>query len=76
MGTDSHLPSLAPLDAPNSSQIHTTFSFDGSPGVNNMKNLNPPFEPLACVLAFPIQAVGWIHGTGKYALFHSNYLIL
>jgi hypothetical protein len=42
MGTDSRLPSLAPLDAPSSSQIHTTFSFDGSPGVNNMKNLNPP----------------------------------
>jgi hypothetical protein len=42
MGTDSRLPSLAPLHAPSSSQIHTTFSFDGSPGVNNMKNLNPP----------------------------------
>jgi hypothetical protein len=42
MGTDSSLPSLAPLGAPSSSQIHTTSSIDGFPDVNNMKILNPP----------------------------------
>ena len=40
MGTDSSLPSLAPLGAPSSSQIHTTSSIDGFPDVNNMKILN------------------------------------
>ena len=39
MGTDSRLPSLAPLVAPSSSEIHT---IDGSADVNNMKILNPP----------------------------------
>ena len=42
MGTDSRLPSLAPLGAPTSSQIHTTLSVDGSGDVNNMKIANPP----------------------------------
>jgi hypothetical protein len=42
MGTNSRLPSLAPLGAPSSSQIHTTLSIDGSADVNNMKILNPP----------------------------------
>ena len=41
MGTDSSLPSLAPLGAPSSSQIHTTLSFAGFADVNNMKILNP-----------------------------------
>jgi len=42
MGTDSRLPSLAPLGAPSSSQIYTTLSINGSADVNNMKILNPP----------------------------------
>ena len=42
MGTDSSLPSLAPLGAPSSSQIHTTLSIDGFADVNNMKIVNPP----------------------------------
>ena len=42
MGIDSRLPSLAPLGAPSSSQIHTTLSIDGSADVNNMKIANPP----------------------------------
>ena len=41
MGSDSILPILAPLGAPNSSQIHTTFSIDGCADVNNMKIPNP-----------------------------------
>ena len=41
MGIDSRLPSLAPLGAPSSSQIHTTLSIDGSAYVNNMKIANP-----------------------------------
>ena len=41
MGSDSSLPILAPLGAPNSSQIHTTLSIDGSADVNNMKIPNP-----------------------------------
>jgi hypothetical protein len=41
MGTDG-LPSLAPLGAPSSSQIHTTLSIDASAVVNNMKIANPP----------------------------------
>ena len=41
MGTDSSLPSLAPLGAPSSSQIHTTLSIDGFADVNNMKIANP-----------------------------------
>ena len=42
MGTDSRLPSLAPLGAPSSSQIHTTLCIDGQANVNNMKIANPP----------------------------------
>ena len=42
MGTDSRLPSLAPLGAPSSFEIHTTLSIDGSADVNNMKIANPP----------------------------------
>jgi hypothetical protein len=42
MGTDTSLPSLAPLRAPSSSQIHTTSSIEGFADVNNMKILNPP----------------------------------
>jgi hypothetical protein len=42
MGTDSRLPSLAPLGAPSSSQIHTTSSFPGFADGNNMKILNHP----------------------------------
>jgi hypothetical protein len=42
MDTDSRLPSLAPLGAPSSSQIHTTLSIDGSADVINMKIINPP----------------------------------
>jgi hypothetical protein len=42
MGTDSRLPSLAPLGAPSSSQIHTTSSFPGFADSNNMKILNHP----------------------------------
>ena len=41
MGTEG-LPSLAPLGAPISSQIHTTLSIDGSAVDNNMKIANPP----------------------------------
>ena len=41
MGTDG-LPTLAPLDAPSSSQIHTTLSMDASAVVNNMKIDNRP----------------------------------
>ena len=41
MGSDSSLPILAPLGAPNSSQIHTTLSIDGSADINNMKIPNP-----------------------------------
>ena len=41
MGTDSRLPSLAPLGAPSSSEIHTTLSIDGFADVNNMKIANP-----------------------------------
>ena len=37
MGSDSSLPILAPLGAPNSSQIHTTLSIDGPAHVDNMK---------------------------------------
>ena len=42
MGTDSSLPSLAPLRGASSSQMHTTLSIDGSADVNNMKIANPP----------------------------------
>ena len=42
MGSDSSLPSLAPLGSPTSSQIHTTLSIDGFVDVNNMKIANPP----------------------------------
>ena len=42
MGTDSTLPSLAPLCAPSSSEKHTTSSIDVFADVNNMKNLHPP----------------------------------
>ena len=42
MGTDSSLPSLAPLGSPSSSQIHTPLSIDGFADVNNMKIANPP----------------------------------
>ena len=42
MGTDSRLPSLAPIRAPSSPQIHTTLSIDGSADVHNMKIANPP----------------------------------
>ena len=50
MGTDSSLPSLAPLGAPSSSQIHTTLSIDGSADVNNMKiaQLTPAIVPHDC----------------------------
>ena len=41
MGTDSTLPSLAPLGAPSPSKIHTTSSFPGFADGNNMKILNP-----------------------------------
>ena len=41
MGSDSIPPIPAPLGAPNSSQIHTTLSIDGSADVNNMKIPNP-----------------------------------
>ena len=42
IGTDSNLPSLAPLGAPSSTGIHTTWSIDGSADVNHMKIANPP----------------------------------
>jgi hypothetical protein len=42
MGTNSSLPSLAPLGAPSSSRIHTTLPIDGFADVNNMKIANPP----------------------------------
>ena len=42
MGTDSSLPSLAPLGAPSSSGIHTMLSIDGYADVNHMKIANPP----------------------------------
>ena len=42
MGTDSSLPSPAPLGSPSSSQVHTTLSIDGFAVVNNMKIDNPP----------------------------------
>ena len=41
MGTDSSLPSLAPLGAPSSYAIHATLSIDGSADVNYMKIANP-----------------------------------
>ena len=41
MGTDSSVPSLAPLRGASSSQTHTTLSIDGSADVNNMKIANP-----------------------------------
>ena len=44
MGSDSRLPSLAPLGAPSSSQNHTMFCIDGQANVNNMKIANPPLS--------------------------------
>ena len=42
MGTNSSLPSLAPLGALSSYGIHTTLSIDGCADVNHMKIANPP----------------------------------
>jgi hypothetical protein len=42
MGADSSLPSLVPLGAPSSSQIHMTLSIDGIADVKIMKIPNPP----------------------------------
>ena len=41
MGTDSGLPSLAPLRGASSSQMHPTLSIDGFPDLKNMKIANP-----------------------------------
>jgi hypothetical protein len=42
MGTDSSLPSPAPLACPSSFGVHNTLCIDGFPDVNNMKIDNPP----------------------------------
>ena len=53
MGSDSRLPSLAPLGDPSSSPIYTTSSIDGSPDVNNMKIANPPDDLVTPAVVVP-----------------------